>query len=575
MPVRHRRWTRHDQPSHFNDSKLSRARLCAAVVFVSAALSACGRPAQSAIAYLTPPERAYWDFEQAVWRSLESEIESATQADSGELMAAKVVAIASHLDAAATSLATRDVPSLFSEYNRHILTAYRGAAGGIRGALPVFREFLAQMDSARKGGHPSMTDDVRQQYEARCEALAYSRGFGVSESSFQQASIELKRIGAVLATRAPAGNGLFPGLRVDARLKLSFTPAVIPVTISVDSTGGITLSVTQSVVTPIGVFTVGAATAVDRGRMLTVRYRGRDNVFDMGAAQLSFSTDAPVRVVISGDVTGNILIELTDLDVPHEQPGSADTRPHPLGDDRPMAWHAGRTAGERKAIFLPNKVVMTLRWIPSGSFAMGSSAGPHERPVHTVTMSRGFWLAETPVTERQWCAVMGTTSHLTARGSDYPAQPLSWDECQRFCAKAAMGFRLPSEAEWEYACRAGSESAYCFGDDESELGRYAWCSIDPSDQFPHEVGKKRPNAWGLFDMHGNVLEWCEDTYQENYSGAPVDGTSWIVAGQKLRVLRGGTWGMDAKNLRSSSRPASASVNSKYGLYGLRPARAPD
>jgi formylglycine-generating enzyme required for sulfatase activity len=115
---------------------------------------------------------------------------------------------------------------------------------------------------------------------------------------------------------------------------------------------------------------------------------------------------------------------------------------------------------------------------------------------------------------------------------------------------------LPSEAEWEYACRAGSTGEYCFGDDESKLGGYAWYDKN-SDSKTHPVGKKSSNAWGLHDMHGNVWEWCEDIYHEDYQGAPSDGTPWINGGnQDIKVMRGGSWHYSAYTCRLDRRDRS-------------------
>ena len=117
--------------------------------------------------------------------------------------------------------------------------------------------------------------------------------------------------------------------------------------------------------------------------------------------------------------------------------------------------------------------------------------------------------------------------------------------------------RLPSESEWEYACRAGTTTAYSFGDDESLLGDYAWYLDNAGkagERYAHPVGQKLPNAWGLYDMHGNVWEWCEDPWHDNYDGAPTDGSVWPTGGRSRdRVLRGGSWGGNARHCRSAPR----------------------
>jgi len=212
--------------------------------------------------------------------------------------------------------------------------------------------------------------------------------------------------------------------------------------------------------------------------------------------------------------------------------------------------------------------------IKSGEFQMGSNAGEsNEKPVRTVTIGRPFYLARTEVTQRQWKAVMGNNPSKF-KGPSRPVKQVSWDDCQKFLrelnAKRPRGwqFRLPSEAQWEYACRAGSQGKYSFSGDQRQLGDYAWYG-ENSGNRTHDVATKRANPWGLFDMHGNVLEWCEDVHQKSYNGAPKDGSAW-VQGAGDRVVRGGSWGHTASYCRSAFRlrgPASA----RASFVGFRPA----
>jgi formylglycine-generating enzyme required for sulfatase activity len=135
---------------------------------------------------------------------------------------------------------------------------------------------------------------------------------------------------------------------------------------------------------------------------------------------------------------------------------------------------------------------------------------------------------------------------------------VSWYEAQRFIEKLnqvekTKAYRLPSEAEWEYACRAGSETEFCFGDDAKRLGEFAWY-WENSEKKTHPVGKKKPNAWGLYDMHGNVWEWVEDDWHDSYEGAPDDGNAWVYnARGSSRVVRGGRWSFIAWLCRSAAR----------------------
>ena len=169
-------------------------------------------------------------------------------------------------------------------------------------------------------------------------------------------------------------------------------------------------------------------------------------------------------------------------------------------------------------------------------------------------------------------------SHFKESGPDAPVEMVSWDDAQEFCRKlselaeekeAGRRYRLPTEAEWEYACRAGSAEKYCYGDDESRLGDYAWYRKN-SDGKTHQVGQKKPNAWGLYDMHGNVWEWCADWYdREYYANSPTDDPTGPSEGS-FRVFRGGgpLWG--AGVCRSACRPDSrAAPGFRHFVLGLR------
>ncbi len=190
--------------------------------------------------------------------------------------------------------------------------------------------------------------------------------------------------------------------------------------------------------------------------------------------------------------------------------------------------------------------------IPAGEFMMGSPGsedGPRraaERPQRSVRITRAFYLGKYPVTQAQWAAVMGNTPSYF-RGPTRPVESVSWTDCQDFLLRLNatvedqdVEFRLPTEAEWEYACRAGTTTLYSFGDDLSELGQYAWHGLNSGGRT-HPVGLKKPNAWGLYDMHGNVWEWCQDWFgRAYYADAPVENPLGPESGRR-RVLRGGSW----------------------------------
>lgn len=153
---------------------------------------------------------------------------------------------------------------------------------------------------------------------------------------------------------------------------------------------------------------------------------------------------------------------------------------------------------------------------------MGSNAGSEdEKPVLQVTISKAFYMGVTEVTQAQWKAIMGNSPN-TFKGDNRPVENVSWNDAQEFVRKlnakeGGSKYRMPTEAEWENACRAGSGGKWCFGDDEGWLGEFAWHSGN-SGSHTHPVGQKKPNSWGLFDRHGNVWEWCLDGYWEIYYG---------------------------------------------------------
>jgi formylglycine-generating enzyme required for sulfatase activity len=234
-------------------------------------------------------------------------------------------------------------------------------------------------------------------------------------------------------------------------------------------------------------------------------------------------------------------------------------------------------------------VSLTLILIPAGTFQMGSPMEDLERfenegPQHEVTISRPFYAGITEVTGEQWQAVMGNKPSQFKGDAGLPVERVSWDDCREFCRRLtaqlayvqtpAHGFlvRLPSEAEWEYACRAGSRAGLSLSDNSSQLGDYAWRAGNSSSST-HPVGAKTPNAWGLYDMHGNVWEWCEDEYHGRYDGAPTDGSAWITGGDS-RVRRGGSWISEARYCRSAARDGEAQSCRRHNL-GLRVVAVPD
>lgn len=188
--------------------------------------------------------------------------------------------------------------------------------------------------------------------------------------------------------------------------------------------------------------------------------------------------------------------------------------------------------------------------LPGGEFLMGGS-GSFEKPIHKVQIAP-FAIGKYQVTQAEWKAVMGGNPSRY-KGDRCPVENVSWEDVQEFLMKIGNGYRLPTEAEWEYACRGGTTTEYSFGDDESQLGEYAWYDQN-SGLTTQPVGEKKPNQFGLYDMHGNVCEWCQDHWHDNNKGAPNDGSARVDAGLAAdRVIRGGSWHFYAVDCRSACR----------------------
>jgi formylglycine-generating enzyme required for sulfatase activity len=267
----------------------------------------------------------------------------------------------------------------------------------------------------------------------------------------------------------------------------------------------------------------------------------------------------------------------------------------------PFDAAAARTGQQSWAAYLKtpveigNSIGMKFVLVPAGVFTMGS---PPEELGHQgnenqvpVTLTQAFWLGQHVVTQAEWQLMMQTAPWKSRaqvkQGRDYPATNVSWNDARRFCEKLTQQERtagslpfgwqytLPTEAQWEYACRAGTISRYSFGDDESKLSDYAWWGGPvggnaSAEQYAHAVGQKKPNRFGLSDMHGNVWEWCRDSYANGLPG----GTNPLGLSQGSdRVNRAGSWYSSAALCRSASRKGFGPSERRRDL-GFRVARVP-
>jgi formylglycine-generating enzyme required for sulfatase activity len=249
------------------------------------------------------------------------------------------------------------------------------------------------------------------------------------------------------------------------------------------------------------------------------------------------------------------------------------------------ASNVGKPSGEIRNV---NSVGIKMVWLAADSFTMGSPLDEKGRDTNEgqveVKLTEGFWLGQTEITQSQWAQLMGTSpwrgKSNVREGKNYAASFISWQDANSFVEKLNSSehssdslpdyweYSLPTEAQWEYACRGGKKSAFSFGDDPSEFAVYGWSAesaFEKGEAYSHEVGKKRPNEFGLYDMHGNVWEWCKDNFSAKLSG----GTNPILNnGGPLRVNRGGGWNFATKCCRSASRLSDA-PDSRYNNLGFR------
>ncbi|MFM2094024.1 MAG: hypothetical protein RIS70_1148 [Planctomycetota bacterium] len=225
-----------------------------------------------------------------------------------------------------------------------------------------------------------------------------------------------------------------------------------------------------------------------------------------------------------------------------------------------------------------NSIGMELKLLPAGKFMMGSANGNPDETRHEVTLSKPFYLGVYLVTEEQYALVMGTNPS-EHKGPKNPVTNVSWEDAVEFCRRlsevpkeraAGREYRLPTEAEWEYACRAGTTTEYSFGDNPTPLAEYAWLK-DNAGGHSNPVGQKKSSPWGFYDMYGNVWEWCADWYGEYPVGAVADPSG--AATGSNRVYRGGSW-LDGPSLCRSAARLSNIPSARFGSLGFRVAMSP-
>ncbi len=293
------------------------------------------------------------------------------------------------------------------------------------------------------------------------------------------------------------------------------------------------------------------------------------------------------RVADCGVVTQHLEAIAAELSQGSEKPAVAVSKPRKVEppptakpasvsevrEPSPAAQAAkSHQPGKTMTVNLGGGVTMEFAWIPAGEFLMGSPVNEAERfdnegPQHRVTLTKGFWMGKSAVTQAQWEVVMGKNpAHfkkdkiLEFGGKTIPNLPVenvSWNDCQEFIGKINVKCEignwkasLPTEAQWEYACRAGTTTRFHAGDTEDDLARVGWY-VDNSGNKTHAVGEKEANRWGLYDMHGNVWEWCQDWFGQYNNGAVTDPTG--PNSGSYRVLRGGSWYYNSEVCRSASR----------------------
>jgi formylglycine-generating enzyme required for sulfatase activity len=274
-----------------------------------------------------------------------------------------------------------------------------------------------------------------------------------------------------------------------------------------------------------------------------------------GRAPSRGETLTPTPPAVASGPTTTVVVAATTVTTAVVQPATntGPSQPSPPPQVTATTTNTGANLPKEMTIELGGDVKMELVLIRPGTFTMGSRECSNATP-HKVTITKPFYLGKFEVTQEQWQAVM-RSNPSQSKGAKKPVEMVSWDNCQLFLRELqakvpGQRFRLPTEAEWEYACCAGSTTRYCYGDDDVRLGLHAWYKSN-SDSTTHPVGEKKSNAWGLYDMLGNVREWCQDWCGDYPNGEVASPTG--PTGGTVRVSRGGSWNVGPDNCRSAVR----------------------
>ena len=313
---------------------------------------------------------------------------------------------------------------------------------------------------------------------------------------------------------------------------------------------------------------------------------GKVNFTDFFSFADAFGSDDPLH-----DLDGSGIVDFDDFFIFADNFGKetgeiSPSEPDPSPDQPSKPEQPSEQPGEGITVDLPGGVTMDFMWIEPGTFSMGSPLTEEGReddegPQHAVTITQGVYLGKYEITQGQWEGVMGTTPWA---GMDYvqsnpnhPAVYISWEDVQAFIRKLNQAegrevYRLPTEAEWEYACRAGTSARWSFGDDESLLGDYAWYKDNAWGaglHYAQPVGTRLPNPWGLYDMYGNVYEWCQDWYGDEYYRISPGIDPLGPADGSYRVLRGGSVWHTAQHVRSADRRGTSTPGYNSDKLGAR------